>query len=193
MTPIRKRIGFGALLAAFGCLFLLTGCPGSLVAHLTEEEDGTVAVIIINNTPYRAAFIIAGYDAFVLNPPGEAQYQQLTVEGMQTESAISLDCARNVAIGTQALIERMTLAEQNQGTDFDPDLFSANVYFSSAPADSNAANLPTEGTAAGIEVKLGVDFGCSDQLIFTFEENETLVNGHRFRIDYELLHASTEN
>lgn len=192
MHPIRKRIGFGALLAALGCLVLLTGCPGFL-ANLTEEESGSVSILIINNTPYRASYILGGYDAWVLNPPGEVEIQQLTLEGLQTDDGISLTCARNVAIGTDALIERITLTEQNLEDTFDLDIFSKNVNFSSAASGSDAANLPTEGTAAGVEVRLGVDFGCTDQLIFTFEENETPVNGHRFRVDYEVLHAAQEN
>jgi hypothetical protein len=192
MYSIRKRIGFGALLAAVGCLVALTGCPPFL-SNLTEEKSGSVSLIIINNTPYRASFTLGGYDAWVLNPPGEVEIKQLALEANLTENGVTLECARNVAIGTDAMAERIVLTEQNLGSTFNQDLFSANVNFSSAPADSDAANLPTEGTAAGLEVRLGVDFACTDQLIFTFEENETPVNGHRFRIDYELLHMATDN
>lgn len=193
MQSTRKRFGWGAAAAALVCLSTLTGCPGSFLANLTEEKSGNVSLIIINNTPYRAAYMIGGYDAWSLNPPGNAEIKQLTLEGMTIENSISMGCARNIAIGTPALVERITLTQQNKGSTFNQDLFIQNVYFSSAPADSDAAKLPTEGTAAGIEVKLGVHFGCTDQLIFTFEENETPVNGHRFRIEYKLLHMANEN
>ena len=191
MHPIRKRIGFGALLAALSCLVVLTGCPGFL-ANITEEKSGVVALVIINNTPYRASFTVGGYDAWVLNPPGEVEIVQRALEGYETDDSVSLDCARNTAIGTNALVERITLTEQNLDDTFNLDLFSANVNFSSASVDSDAAYLPTEGTAAGIEVKLGVTYACADQLIFTFEENETPVDGHRFRIDYVLLHTDED-
>ena len=53
-----------------------------------------------------------------------------------------------------------------------------------------AAALATAGTAEGIEVRLGVDYACGDQLIFTFVEDAEANGG--FRIEYSLLRTERD-
>jgi len=191
MRRYKRTIAFGLLFAVVST-GLLAGCPASFIANLTEERSGSIVVQIINNTNYRASFTLGGYDALVLNPAGEVEIQQRRLDSMQLESEITLDCARNVAIGGEALVERIQATEQDLAAGFDLDAFNAEVNFSSAAVGSDAAALPTEGTAAGIEVRLGVDFACGDRLIFTFEENAAAIDGHLFRIDYDLLRAEDD-
>ncbi len=74
---------------------------------------------------------------------------------------------------------------------FDADAFDTVVHFSSAPSDSNAAALPTEGTALGREVLLGVDYSCADEIIFTFVQDPDAVGG--FRIDFEVILDDTQD
>jgi hypothetical protein len=188
MTDINKPI---ALVAGLVALFatLAAGCPDDFVANLIEERSGRISVIIINNTPYRASFTLGGYDALVRNPPSDAELQQRRLEAMTTTSPISLNCVRNIAIGTEALVERVIETEGNLAANFDVDAFSELVHFSSAPIDDPAAALPTVGTAEGREVRLGVDFACGDQLIFTFEQDATATGG--FRIDYNVLQTES--
>lgn len=190
MRSLNKKIGFVAgLVMVFSTLTV--GCPGDFVANQIEERSGRVSVIIINNTPYRASFTLGGYDALVRNPPSAAELEQQRVEAMISTSPISMDCVRNIAIGTEALVERVVETEGDQAAGFDDDAFSENVNFSSAPIDSASAALPTIGYAEGREARLGVDFGCGDQLIFTFEEDATVTGG--FRIEYSVLHSEEQS
>lgn len=184
MTHISKPIAFVAgLVALFATLTV--GCSGDFLANLIEERSGGISVIIINNTAYRASFTLGGYDALVRNPPSAAELKQRRIEAATTTSAITLDCVRNIAIGTEALVERVIETEGHLAANFDDDAFSEFVHFSSAPIDDETAALPTVGTAEGREVRLGVNFACGDQLIFTFEQDAAATGG--FRIDYAVL------
>jgi len=192
MTHINKPIGFVVgLLTVFAVL--TGGCPNDFLANQLEERSGDVSIIIINNTPYRASFTLGGYDALWRNPPTAPELEQQRVEAMTSTSAISMDCVRNIAIGTEELYDRVIETEGHLADDFDDDAFSAFVNFSSAPIDDQAAALPTVGTAEGREVRLGVHYGCGDQLIFTFEEDATTTADLRFRIEYRLLRTSDDD
>lgn len=184
MSHTNKPIGFVAgLVALFAAL--TAGCPGDFLANLIEERSGRISVIIVNNTAYRASFTLGGYDALVRNPPSAPELEQQRIEATTTTSAITLDCVRNIAIGTEALVERVIETEGHLAAGFDDDAFSELVHFSSAPIDDEAAALPTEGYAEGREVRLGVDFACGDELIFTLEQDGAATGG--FRIDYTVL------
>jgi hypothetical protein len=68
--------------------------------------------------------------------------------------------------------------------NFNPNIFSTQVYLSDASTESDAVELPTVGTAEGIEVRLGVDYSCDDLLIFTITDDPDAPGG--FRIDFEV-------
>ncbi len=187
MSRIDKPIAF-VLGLALVFVLLTGGCPNDFVAHLIEERAGQVSIIIINNTPYRASFTLGGYDALDRNPPIEPELEQPRVEALTSTSPISLNCVRHIAIGTEDLVERVLATDGHLESGFDDDAFSEFVNFSSAPIDDPAAALPTVGTAEGREVRLGVDYACGDELIFTFEEDATAAGG--FRIDYEVVTAA---
>jgi len=70
-------------------------------------------------------------------------------------------------------------------TSFDADSFDTVVHFSAAASDSDAAALPTAGTALGVEKLLGVDYSCADLLVFTFTEDPDAEGG--FRVDFEVI------
>ena len=185
--PVRAIRAAAALATVFAGL--TGGCTGELLDNLIEEQTGDIAVVLINNTPHRAVFTLGAYDAWVRSPRVAPELSQQRLERM-TSTAVVIPCKRNTAIGTDALVEQIIRTETDLTPDFDADAFSAVVNFSSAAVDSTAAALPTEGTAEGIEVLLGVDYACGDQLIFTFEEDATATGG--FRIDYTLLHAEED-
>jgi hypothetical protein len=189
IIQVNKPIGFLAGLVA--ALAALTGgCTGDFLSNLIEERSGNISVIIINNTPYRASFTIGAYDALALNPVTAPDLDQRRVEAMTSTAPFNLNCVRNVAIGTAELVERVIETEGDLANGFDQDAFSEFVNFSSAPIDDEAAALPTIGTADGLEVFLGVDFACGDQLIFTFQEDATAPGG--FRIDYSVLQTGAD-
>lgn len=169
--------GSAALLTAVG------GCSGDLISNLTEESQTNITVLIINNTPFRAAFTIGAFDDLDRNPPGQASFQQLRLEAGTTAGPLNFNCFRDVAIGTQKLLDRIVDTGANQAANFDNDAFVAGVSFSSAPAGSDGEALPDAGSAPGRVVRLGVDYGCDDQLIFTLEQNDD----GTFRIDYNVV------
>ena len=190
MSHANKWVALAA--GVVGVLAVLTaGCIGDLVANLIEEQSGNVTVIIINNTPYRAAFTLGSYDALNRDPPGEVRLDQQRLEAHTSTTPVTLTCGRNTAIGTEALVQRVIDTEADEADDFDADAFAAVVRFSSAPADSDAAALPTAGTAEGVEVRLGVDYACGDQLIFTLLEDATAPGG--FRVEFDLLHSGEDD
>lgn len=190
MSHASRSIGFAAAFLA-PLTALTAGCSGDLVANLTEERTGNISVIIINDTPYRAALTLGGYDALVRDPFGPVDVSQQRIEAKTSTTPITLTCTRNTAIGTDALVERMIRTDADDVSGFDDDAFGPVVNFSSAPADSEAAALPTVGTAEGLEVRLGVDYACGDELIFTLVEDSAASGG--FRIEFRLLHATEEN
>jgi hypothetical protein len=190
MSHANKWIGFAAGVVTIFVAFT-AGCLGDLFANLVEERSGDVTVIVINNTPYRAAFTLGGYDALHRDPPGDVSLEQQRLEAHTTTAPITLTCNRNTAIGTEALVQRVIDTEADEADDFDADAFVAVVRFSSAPADSDAAALPTAGTAEGVEVRLGVDYACGDQLIFTLLEDAAAPGG--FRVAFELLHSEQDD
>lgn len=169
---------------------LQLGCTGLLAANLTEELAGDINVIFNNTTPFRAAFSIGAFDDLDRNidgngTPGPVDFQQQTVEADSATDAIAITCQRDFAIGTQTLIDRVVATDADSVAGFDPDSFVTVVNFSSADADSDAANLPTAGTAAGRIFRVGNDYSCGDTLILTFIEDATATGG--FRIESELI------
>lgn len=169
---------------AAGLLLALSGCTADLIRNQTAERQGDISVQFINTTPFRAAFSFGSYDSLERNP-ATAIFEQLLVEAQSTSASQTIGCRRIAAVGTQAFIDQVLRANADDVADFNPDAFSAEVNFSSAPLDSEAASLPTAGTARGREAQLGVEFSCGDRLIFTFVEDDTAEGG--FRIDFSVV------
>ncbi len=164
-------------------LLLAGGCTPFL-RYISEFRNGNVTVLIINNTPYRATMTVGSWDSLDRDPPGPVTIQQPRIEAGQS-TQFTLDCRRNIAIGTEELVQRIIDTDTDQNTaNFDNDAFDDVVHFSNAAADSPAAALPTVGTAEGREVLIGLDFSCNDLLIFTLEEDANAPGG--FRIDFEV-------
>lgn len=191
MKKTSRSIGVtGGLVLAW--LVGSSGCSTQFLSNQTQEITGNITVLVINNTPYRASFSIATWDALDLIPPGPIDFQQFRIEANTTNPLITLTCHRNAAIGTQDLIDRALATNADAAGGFDPDAFTTDVNFSSAPADSAAAALPTVGTAKdGIGVRLGVEYNCGDELIFSFQQDPTAPGG--FRIDFNVLRAPPPN
>ena len=179
-------IGTTLAVAAAGILTaVLGGCIGTIGRNQLVERTGNVTVVFINNTPYQAAFSYGSYDAWDRSP-GAVNFEQLTVPANTSSTAATLPCARNVAVGTDDFVARVIATKADEtATAFDPDAFDTTVHFSSAPAGSAAASLPTAGSAVGAQELLGVDYSCEDRLIFTFVEDPDAPGG--FRIDYEVI------
>jgi hypothetical protein len=166
-------------------------CTADLVANNTEELAGNIAVSFINNTSSRASFSFGTWNSLDRIAPGPISLQQLRLEARETSAVATLPCRRNFAIGSQELIQRVIDTDGTTIAGFDAEAFVSVVNFSSAAVDSDAAALPTEGTAEPSSVLLGVDFKCGDQLFFTFEEDPDAPGG--FRIDFSLISSEEDD
>lgn len=172
-------VGAGALLA------LLFGCDPNTINHLTEERAGNITVLVINNTTSRAGLSFGSWDSLDRDPPAPMTLQQLRIEPLTSAPVATIACRRNVAIGTDGLIQRALDTDVDDSPVVAAELLVTVVNFSDAPTGSDGADLPTAGTAKGREVLLGIDFSCGDQLIFTLVEDPSDPRG--FRIDYSVL------
>jgi hypothetical protein len=188
---MRTQMSVSVWTALTGLAALTASCSSELIANQTAVRQGNVAFQFVNTTPFRASFTYGTYDALDRNPPGAPNIQQLRLEGFQTTAPTDVTCARNAAIASQSLVDRVIDTDGHLAVNFDREAFNAVVNFSSADEDSDAAALPTEGTAEGVELLLGVDFGCRDRLIFTFVQDPAAPGG--FRIDFSLLRDRDPN
>ncbi len=166
-------------------LVLQVSCTGDFVANQTEERSGNVSVQFINSTPFRASFSFGSYDSLDRDPPGPVTLMQSRLEGLTNSAPVQLTCRRDVSIGTDEFLQRVLDTNADNTANFDAEAFSSMVNFSSAASDSDAAALPTEGTALGRNVRLGVDYTCGDLLIFTFTQDAVRPGG--FRIDFSVV------
>jgi hypothetical protein len=175
------RFGILGLIAAL--LGGGSGCTQEFVANQTATRSaGAVSVVILNNTPFRASLMFGSYDALDRADEAPMSFQQARVEAFQTEGPREVQCRRNLAVGTDELMRRALQSNQDQQSTFDPEIFFTTVNFSDAPNDSPAATLPTEGSARGREVLLGVHYTCADRVVFVLEQDEDAPGG--FRIDF---------
>lgn len=185
----KRSTARGALLAMslIGILVASGSCTPNLISNETQELSGNITVSFINNTRFRASFSFGSWNSLDRSTPtpGPVALQQLRVEAGQTSAPATLACRRNLAVGTQELVQRVIDTKGTTVAGFDADAFVPVVNFSSAPANTAAAALPTDGTAQGRGELLGVDFKCGDQLFVTFEEDDTAPGG--FRIDFQVL------
>lgn len=182
MTSVPTRTGCIAIaLAAAGAL---SGCRPEFFANQFQERSGNISYLFVNNTPFRASFTFGNYDPLDL-PAGPVNFMQLRLEGFTSSAAIDLECRRIAAVGTPELVERIIRVMGDSQDNFDADALSATVNFSAAPSTSEAAALPTAGTARGLERRLGVEFTCADRLVFVFQEDPSAPGG--FRIDYSVI------
>lgn len=183
MVHAMRRLSCPVLISGF--LAISGGCTGNFIGNQIEERSGNISVLFINNTSFRASFSFGSFDSLDRQPPGAVAFQQLQVDANTSAAPVTLPCRRDVAIGTQELLDRAVDTNAIAGENFNRDLFLVGVAFSSAPAGTPGNGLPTDGTAREINTRLGVDYSCEDQLIFTFEQDDSAPGG--FRIDVSVI------
>ena len=192
--PMMKRrrvaIGVGLFAGAAGVVLALAACTRTLILNQTKERTGNITVVFVNNTDADASFSFGTWNAWDRSP-GAIDFQQNTVPAHTVSDAATLTCERNAAIGTDDLVERVLATSAADTDTFDPEAFDSVVHFSRAEGTSSAGELPTEGTALGLEVLLGIDYSCEDQIIFTFNADPDAPGG--FRIDFEVIQDTLPN
>ena len=179
-----RVVGLAVIVCMLGTA-LSAGCTNSsLFQNLVAPVTGDVTFVFINDTPYRAVFSFGTYNDLDRSP-GAINLQQLRLEAHAISEPVTVACAHNGAVGTDGLVARVLATDADDTLEFDRDALNEWVGFSSFPSDSTGAGLADAGSAEGLEVLLGYDFSCGDELIFTFVEDETAPGG--FRIDFAVL------
>ncbi len=155
----------------------------------------TILVGFVNNTNARAIFSFGSYDSLDQETI-PTNFGQLRLEAMSTSAQIPQPCRRVFSVGGAELVRLVNENSTSPAINItDPRALIQGVNFSTAPLGDPLEAEPTEGTAVGRDMGLGVDFTCSrtdilDQtgtglLIFTFEEDAGAPGG--FRIDFQFV------
>lgn len=172
---------------------VIAGCSLDALLHQTASFGGETAgqrgssqVLFINNTPYRAIFTFGAYDDWDQNTEPKLLAfgpNDRSLEGGQSSAILTVECARVYSIGGETM---RRLAEENLAEDaVSSETLVPGVFFSSAAVGDENEALPTEGTAAPLDLWLGSDFPCNSLIVFRFEAND--VGEDAFRVDYEVI------
>jgi hypothetical protein len=188
----RKTVAISGLLAlaAAAAFTVAHGCTGQIVLNLTKERTGNITIVFINTTSLTAGLSYGPWDAWNRSP-GEVQLLQVSVDPHATSPTQTATCARNLSVATQRFVDRVLATKADQTDTFIPEIFDTVVHFTRAPTDSDVSGLPTDGTAAGVELLLGIDYSCGDEIVFTFVEDPDAPGG--FRIDHEVILDTVTN
>jgi hypothetical protein len=167
------------------------GCTREMFLNQTKELTGDITLVFNNTTSADAGFSFGTWNELDRNPPGAINFQQSTVPAFTISDPVTIACARNTAVATQPLVDRVLATKADVTDTFIPEIFDSVVHFTVADSSSSAAGLPTAGTANGLELLLGVHYSCADEIIFTFVEDHDAPGG--FRVDYEVILDTRQN
>ena len=202
----KRNVILGALAAA--ALFGLAGCGELFLNRMaslgggTAGGRGTVQVLFINNTPYRAVFTYGSYDQIdEFHQPDFAQYRlQDSTKNLNGDSQSSLSlgepgslitCARVFSIGSPELL-RLIRENRAEATIREEAMVEGVEFFQIGGEDGTdtEADPVGRGSAPPFEALLGVDFPCAALLIVRFEFDD--LGPAPFRIDFELVPAESD-
>jgi hypothetical protein len=181
------------LLTLSGAALLnLSGCLATdFFLNNTDEVDGNISLVVVNNTDSRAIFSFATWNDLDRRFTRLVNLQAARVPGNTTFGPQQIPCARNFAVATQDLVDWVLLTGEPDQGNFDGPALNALILFSDEPANAADADVPSAGTARGIELLVGVDYSCGDQIIVTLERDPDADGG--FRADYEVILDENED
>ncbi len=148
-----------------------------------------VRVSVFNRTPYRAIFTIGMFNFW--SQESQPQFSQfangqdnsLVLEGNSMIGPQVLICERTLGVGTMEVIRQ--IRKFNRQENLNLPALDEGVGFSAAPVDDPLGVVPTEGTAEGINIFIGVDFPCESELLLFLEEDASAPGG--FRVAFEVV------
>jgi len=199
-SSVRARcsLRIGLLLTAFpwplltigtgGCTDLFQNQTGSLGGD-TAGDRGTVQVLFINNTPYRAVFTFGNYDQ--LDQDSGPDFDQFglresdpNLDGDMESGFVELACGRVFSVGGPQLI---ALIEDQLDDDSEivEEALIEGVEFFALPDEGSDDDPVSQGFAQPLEALISVDFPCGALLIVYFEIADA--GPDPFRIDFELV------
>lgn len=195
LQPKLKRRGLIVVLltvAITGCAFDALLYSTASLGSDTAGERGSVQVLFINNTPYRAIFTFGAYDDLDRNTePVLLQFSSaddtLNLEGNTQSDTIDVECHRVFSIGGDGLIARVH-DNLDEGT-YDETPLVSGVHFSSAEVGDDLADRPIEGQAAPYDAFIGADFECGSLVIYRFEVND--FGTEAFKVEMSVIPAES--
>lgn len=192
------------LLATSGCGDFFANQTASLGGTVGGGR-GTVRVLFINNTSFRAVTTYGSYEqtdqgsqpAFEQFAPNDFQR---TLEGDQSSDLRLLQCGRVVGVGSSELLaliaenvpDTTSVPGNLQGGSIVEEALVEGVEFYSVSTDDDGNEaLVLEGRARPLVTLLGADFACNSLLIFRLEFDDADPD-FRFRVDFEVIPADSD-
>jgi len=186
-------------------LFACAGCNVNALQSLTAPTsdllpggniaDRALTVGFVNNSAARAIFTFGSFNPLDQDgvPTG---FGQLRLEANTASAQFNIPCRRIVSVGGPQLIALIEDNQTNPAINVTDDNALINgVNFSTAPLGDPLEAAPTEGTALGIDLTVGVDFTCSRAdinditgtglVIFTLDEDAAAPGG--FSISFQFI------
>ncbi len=168
-----------ATLAVAGCINF------DAFVNNTKEIEGQVGVVFTNSTIYNISFTWGTWNDLDRQTPRLVDIDQVRLSGLTSTDIRLLPCARNMAIGTDKFVDWVMLSSEIDELAFEIELLNPVVHFSDAATDTDASTSPTVGTAEGVELLLGLDYSCDDQIMITFVEDPDATGG--FRLEWAVI------
>ncbi len=181
-------------------LALLAGCLGGTEIFFNQTASlggstvgarGTVQVLVINNTPFKAAFVTGTYDQTDIDSAPAFQAFGLdaadaNLDGNE-DNLTSMQCGRVFSVGSAGFLAAL---DNNAGLDALPeDARDEGVRFFSENLVDGVTEFVNEGFAPPIERLLGTDYDCNSLLICYLEFDD--VGTDRFRIEFGVIPAES--
>ena len=190
-----KRSSIAAVLS--GTFILLLGGCGALTLFVNQTASlggntaggrGAFLVLIINNTPYRAAFVTGSYDQtdqdsvpdYSVFPRGD---EDGVLEG-NAQTQFQVRCARVFSLGSSRLNAFIRENADLSGIS-EEEIDEALIVGIELLDVADDGTLTSQGFAPPREVLLGADFNCGSLLIFRIEFDDFGPNP--FKVEYEFV------
>ena len=159
----------------------------------TAGDRGTLRVILINNTPHRAAFTMGTFDD--LDRFSEPVFEQFGVkdreqrlDGDTTSRILSLSCGRVFSVGGERLLDLIARNLPDETTIDEATV--EGVRFYETPTDAGDADPVLIGEAPSLDALIGEDFGCGSIIVLRFEFDDAAPET-AFRVDFRVIPAQS--
>ena len=181
-------------------LALLAGCFGGADIFFNQTTSlggaavgarGNVRVLVINNTPFKAAFVTGTYDQTDID--SSPAFQAFGADAADTnldgndDNLTTQQCGRVFSVGSAGLLAAI---DAGSGLDSLPaDAREVGIRFFSETTVDGETELVERGFAPPLERLLGTDFNCNSLLICYLEYDDIAADD--FRIEFRVIPAES--
>ena len=100
-------VGFRTVLSVGVAALAGPGCSGTLFQNVTAPLNDNITLTFVNETQFRASFTYGIFHDLARDPAGVVNFFQERLEAGLSTAPNSVVCARDAAIGTTKLLERV--------------------------------------------------------------------------------------